>query len=313
METILPSLFIERLQTIIPKEYWDPVLKTFTEQPMISIRVNVLKTDKEKVIYSLRKQNIRVKEVAWYHDALILSGVSKKELGETALVQNGFIFIQSLSSMLVPLILDPKPGDHILDMCAAPGSKATQIAAMMHNQGSLLALESVKERYFKLKSVISLLGADVIQAKLTDARRFSRGVNLFDRILVDAPCSSEGRFRTDDEKSFAYWSPQKIKEMAYKQKELLLSASRLLKSGGLLIYSTCTFAPEENEAVMDWFLQKTENNFRVMKPENFPILAYRPVEQWNNNTYDPQIKNCLRVLPHEAMEGFFIAKLMRMG
>lgn len=307
-----PPLFMERLQTIIPKEYQESVLKTFGEPASLSVRVNVLKTVKEKVGYFLREQNIRFKEIAWYHDALILGGISKKELGQTSLVQNGFIFIQSLSSMLVPLILDPKPGDHILDMCAAPGGKATQIAALMHNQGSLLALENVKERYFKLKSVISLLGADVIQPKLTDARRFSRGVNLFDRALVDAPCSAEGRFKTTSEESFAYWSPQKIKEMAHKQKELLLAASRLLKPGGILVYSTCTFAPEENEAVIDWFLQQTKNSFRVLKPENFPILTYPTVGQWSHKVFDRQVSCCLRVLPHEAMEGFFIAKLMRM-
>jgi len=308
----LPPLFIERLQTIFPREYQESVLKTFIEPSPLSVRVNILKTSKEKVIYFLRKQNIRFKEVPWYHDALILDGISKKDLGATALIQNGFIFIQSLSSMLVPLILDPKPGDHILDMCAAPGGKATQIAALMQNQGSLLALESVKERYFKLKSVIALLGTDMIQPKLTDARRFSRGVNLFDRILVDAPCSSEGRFKVFDEKTYAYWSLQKIKEMAHKQKELLLSASRLLKPGGLLVYSTCTFAPEENEAMIDWFLQKTNNAFRVLKPENFPILMSRAVEQWNNKIFDRQVSHCLRVLPNETMEGFFIAKLMRM-
>jgi len=152
----------------------------------------------------------------------------------------------------------------------------------------------------------------MIQPKLTDARRFSRGVNLFDRILVDAPCSSEGRFKIFEEKTYSYWSPQKIKEMAHKQKELLLSASRLLKPGGLLVYSTCTFAPEENEAMMDWFLQKTNNAFRAIKLENFPILTSRAVEQWNNKIFDRQVSHCLRVLPHETMEGFFIAKLMRM-
>ena len=309
--SVLPQAFLERLPMIIPKEYLSSVLKTFDEPAKVTIRVNVLKSTKERVTYLLRQQGTIYKEVPWYHDALILEGITTRELADNSLGKNGYVYIQSLSSMLVGLIVDPKPGDHVLDLCAAPGGKATQMAAMMQNQGSFLAIESVKDRFFKLKSVIELLGATIIQAKLTDGRTFNRGVTQFDRVLVDAPCSSEGRFKSFEAKTFSYWSLEKIKEMTRKQRELLISASRLIKPGGILVYSTCTFAPEENEAVIDWFLQKTNNTFRVMKPDNFPILSYRPVEQWNNKVFDKQVSQCLRVLPQGVMEGFFVAKLMK--
>ena len=307
----LPPEFIERLEKIIPKECFNDVLETFSRPNPVSIRVNVLKSKKENVMFFLRKQNIHYLDVTWYHDALILDTAAKREITETALVKNGFIFIQSLSSMLAPLILNPKPGEHVLDMCAAPGGKATQMAAMMQNQGSILALECVRPRFYKLKSVISLLDARNIHPKLADARRFSRGVNLFDRILLDVPCSSEGRFKTNEEKTSQYWSFRKIKEMARKQKELALAASRFLKPGGVMVYSTCTFAPEENEAIIDWLLKKTDNRLRVIKPDNFPIRTYPAVTHWNNKDFNPQVADCLRVLPDQAMEGFFIAKLMR--
>jgi len=308
----LPDLFLERLKKIIPPECFDSVLKTFSNEEALAVRVNTLKSHKDKVLYFFRQQGLPVEEVRWYHDALVLGDMNKRKLGETSLVKNGFVFMQSLSSMLVPLIVDPKPGEHILDMCAAPGGKATQMAAMMQNQGNILALDSVRDRFFRLKAIVDLLGADIVEPRLMDGRRFSRGVNLFDRILVDAPCSSEGRFKIHVSKTYDYWSFAKIKEMCHKQRELLINASRFLKPGGTLVYSTCTFAPEENEGVIDWLLEKTKNTMRVLQPENYPIATYPALKEWNNKTFHSQVSNCVRVLPTETMEGFFIAKLMKM-
>ncbi len=306
----LPEEFVQRLKQIIPPESYEEVLETFRVPSSLAIRVNTLKTQKERVQFQLRKLGIRYRQVGWYHDALILEGISARDLTKTALVANGFIFIQSLSSMIVPLLLDPKPGESILDMCAAPGGKATQIAALMQNKGTVLALEAVRERYFKLWSVVRLLEATIVQPKLADARRFSRGLMLFDRILVDAPCSSEGRFKVLNHKTTQYWSFRKIKEMSKKQKALLQNACRFLKPGGFLVYSTCTFAPEENEAVIDWLLKK-EERIRVVRPDNFPIHTYSPLSQWQKREFNKDVLKCLRILPTSEMEGFFIAKLMK--
>ncbi len=125
------------------------------------------------------------------------------------------------------MVLDPRPGQRVLDLCAAPGSKTSQIAMHMNNQGLLKANEPVRQRLYRLKSVLQLTGAKA-QISSTDGRRLKEHEGLYDRILVDAPCSCEGRFIIDEPKSFAYWSVRKIKEMSHKQKGLLLNASRLL-------------------------------------------------------------------------------------
>ncbi len=250
------------------------------------------------------------KEVPWYRDAFILSA-DKKQLEETGLVKDGSIYIQGLSSMLPALVLDPKPGDAVLDMCAAPGSKTTQMAALMENRGRILCLETVRERYYKLRAVVGQMQVGIVDFKLMDARRF-RSSETFDKVLVDAPCTSEGRFKTFEKKSVAFWSPRKIKEMVHKQRGLLMSASRFLKPGGVLVYSTCTFAPEENEGVVDWLLKKTKEELQVEAVPAFPqVNTYPAVSQWEKKIFNPQVKKALRVFPGASMEGFFIIKFIK--
>jgi 16S rRNA C967 or C1407 C5-methylase (RsmB/RsmF family) len=129
--------------------------------------------------------------------------------------------------------------------------------------GSIVAIEAVRDRFFKLRAVLALQGAANVRSYCMDGRRFQARDGLFDKVLVDAPCSAEGRFNRFTPKSFGYWSSRKIKEMAKKQKGLLLNASRCVRSGGILVYATCTFAPEENEAVIDWFLRKSNGSFQL--------------------------------------------------
>ncbi len=315
-QTSLPPLFLERLQRIIPAEDFSGVLKCFSLPRILSVRINTLKTGKNEILSILKTQNISYREIDWYQEALVLDNKDVPKLNETDLIQKGWLYAQSLSSMLPVLALDLTEKENILDMCAAPGSKTTQMAAHLRNSGFILALESVKERYYKLKSVVQLLGATNVEVKCTDARRFSGGVGLFDKILLDTPCSSEGRFKNFDEKTRRFWSPRKIKEMVQKQKSLLMQASRLLKPGGILVYSTCTFAPEENEASIDWFLKKTKGMFKTV-PSYLPLGSlqsvqfYPPIQSWQGKAFGEGVRNCLRVLPTEEMEGFFLAKLQR--
>ncbi len=313
----LPSLFIDRLKKIIPLEQQYGVLNSFGEERSVSIRINTLKIEREALLNLLRQKHIRFSQVAWYDNALILEGISVRDVLDIGIIQQGKAYIQSLSSMLVPIVLAPGKGDYVLDMCAAPGSKTTQIADMIACTGRIVAVEYVKKRLYKLKSVVSLLGADNVSFVLADARRYrpdfnkEDGIILFDKILVDAPCSSEGRFSLCDKKTFAFWSIRKIKEMQRKQKGILLNAVRWLKPSGCLVYATCTFAPEENEAVIDWLLKKTKGQFRLEPITIDGIVTYPAIRTWKGKDYCEQIDNCIRILPNDKMQGFFMAKIVR--
>lgn len=307
----IPSLFLDRLKAILPKEVLCKVVKSFSQASLLSVRINTLKIDKEKLLAILRENHIRYTPVSWSNEALILNGVTQQELGQTDLIKQGYLYRQGLSSMLAALVLDPQPTDDILDMCAAPGSKTTQMAALMQNKGSITAIDNIRSRYYKLRAVTNLLGVKNVSFRAMDARRFRPKEKVFDKILVDAPCSSEGRFKDHNPKTYSYWSLRKIKEMSHKQRGLLLTASRLLKRGGVLIYSTCTFAPEENEAVVDWLLKKT-GALKVIAINSNNIQSYPALREWKGRIFDSQVTNCFRVLPDENMEGFFITKLLKM-
>jgi NOL1/NOP2/sun family putative RNA methylase len=304
----LPSPFLQRLETIIPSQQYDKVLQSFSEPAPLSVRINTLKTTKEKLTDILRQRNIVFEDVPWAEEALIFKGITRARLGQMDIVADGLVYRQGISSMLPVIILDPKPGEQILDMCAAPGSKTAQMAARMDNRGEITAIEAIRGRYYKLRSVMKLSGATNVSFKLMDARRFRPGDRVFDKILVDAPCSSEGRFKDGEPKTFAYWSPRKIKEMARKQRGLLLTAGRLLRPGGVLVYATCTFAPEENEGVVQWLLKKTEGALGIEHVNIQGAASYPAVTAWQGKVFGEDVRKCLRVLPGEGMEGFFVAK-----
>jgi len=306
----LPDLFWDRLERIIPSEHLSSVKLSFSSPSPVSVRVNTLKADKELIVRALLARGIQLQEVAWNKDACILKNFESEVGKKLPELEDGTLYRQGLSSMLPPVVLQPLPGDRVLDLCAAPGSKTTQMAAMMKNEGTIVAVEAIRNRFYKLKSVVTQSGTGIIEFKVMDGRKF-RTAELFDKILVDAPCSSEGRFKTFDKKSFLYWSPRKIKEMMHKQRGLLLAASRLLKEGGTLLYSTCSFAPEENEGVVDWFLRKSGGGIRLVSIETPGVKTYPALTEWGERTYSPEVSKCFRVLPDEAMEGFFMAKFIR--
>ncbi len=306
----LPPLFLERLQSILPPEYLDTALKTFSSPSPLSVRINTLKVATDQLFHHLNKDRLSYSRVPWYQEALIINA-TQEQLARTDLVQNNYVYPQGLSSMLPVVILDPQPGEKVLDMCAAPGSKTTQIASHMKNQGSILAVEAIRGRFYRLKSVVSSLGATSVSFKLMDARRLKPEGGSFDRILIDSPCSSEGRFKSFHPKSYAYWSLRKIKEMVRKQRGLLLTAGRLLKTGGTMVFATCTFAPEENEGVMDFFLKKTKESFKVESISIEGIKTSPVLLNWHGKKFHKALGNCIRILPTESMEGFFIAKLMK--
>lgn len=214
---------------------------------------------------------------------------------------------------MIPVsVLEPQAGEKVLDLAAAPGSKTIQIAGRMHGHGELAAVEIARKRFFRMQALLKRHGADFVHTFLEDGRRFSRRhADYYDRVLLDAPCSTEGRFVAGDPKTTRYWSERKIHEMAHRQKQLAESAIRCLRPGGTLVYSTCTMAPEENEAVIDWLLEQFDGDITV-EPVDIPDSILSPaVLEWKGKVFRPDVARTVRIAPDETYEAFFVARLRR--
>jgi 16S rRNA (cytosine1407-C5)-methyltransferase len=308
----LPEAFLERLRRILPPDRWDAVVNTFTEPTPTTFRVNTLKTTPEAVREQLSSAGFHLERVPWSAEAFILRRGRLRELQEVDLYASGAIYVQSLSSMLPPLALEPQPGETVLDIAAAPGSKTTQLACLMRGQGRLVANDNNRVRFFKLKANVDRQGAANVQLTLHDGAIFGRQQpGAFTRVLADVPCSAEGRFQTAEPKSYAFWKPAKIHEMVRKQKMLAYSAAQALAPGGVLVYSTCTFAPEENEGIVHWLLGKFGDTLRL---EPIPLRLSNQtagLTRWDGDVFDPALAQARRILPTADMEGFFLARLRK--
>lgn len=208
--------------------------------------------------------------------------------------------------MVPPLVLAPKEGDKVLDMTAAPGSKATQIACLMNNKGYILANELDKIRCERLKYNIQLQGADIIE--VINGRGEKLGDNYeeqFDKVLLDAPCSGEGRFIATSPMTYRSWSKKQVAELVKVQKKLFISGYKALKRGGIMVYSTCTINKEENEYMLDWALK----NFNI-KLERIE-MEIRDSIPGASDGIDKSINKAVKILPSKMMEGFFVAKIIK--
>ncbi len=310
----LPQEFLERLQLIAPGSY-SQVERSFETRPT-TLRINTIRADRLETLDQLKREGFKVNSVPWYYDAFILTNRSKRELTDTTVYKEGRIYLQSLASMVPVLVLDPKPGERVLDLTAAPGSKTSQIAAAMQCKGELIANDVNKIRFFKLKHNMELLGI-CSEEKTFCSLNLSDGYKLtlkypeyFDKVLLDAPCSAEARFVKKDIKSYGYWSEKKIKEMDYKQRQLIFAAWGALKPGGVMVYSTCTFAPEENELQIGRLIEKRDG-VEVL-PAMIPNLRTLPIlKEWKGETIPIEVSKCMRIFPTEQIEGFFVAKIRK--
>jgi 16S rRNA (cytosine1407-C5)-methyltransferase len=187
----------------------------------------------------------------------------------------------------------------------------------MEEDGEVVALEKVRARFYKLRANLSDQGATCVLPVLGSGTAYwHREAETFDRVLLDAPCSTEGRFRLHDPETTHYWSPRKVKEMQAKQRKLFFGAVQALKPGGTLVYSTCTFAPEENEAVLDRALKTFGDALEVIDaglPATGPVAeaALPALAEWDGRTFHPQVTKARRVLPDGLLEGFFVARLRK--
>jgi len=308
----LPGLFIERLKKIFPQAEADKLLETFLFERPVSFRVNTLKILSETLIPHLESMGLTAEKVPWCPGAFILPREHLRALQKIQAYRDGELYIQSLSSLIPALVLSPVPGESVLDLAAAPGSKTTQMACLMKGAGRLVANDNNRGRFFKLKSTVEAQGIPNVEFSCKPGECFGKQFpGTFDKVLVDAQCSSEGRFRAGEPASWKFWKPAKVREMSRKQKRLLLSGLLALKSGGTLVYSTCTFSPEENESVLDWALRKLDGQAEI-STIGFPVPNRVPgILEWEGKEFHPSVRNAVRIIPDREMEGFFVAKMTR--
>ena len=310
----LPEAFKERLEKIVPPEQFSSILKTFDTPKQVTFRVNTLKSTPQELEIELTKANIPFEAVGW--KTTFLEGVyrispeHKLALTQTDAFYSGRLYIQNLSSMIAPILLAPKPEETVLDLAAAPGGKTLMLAGMMENTGWLSAVELSRERFFRMCDNLKSQGVTNAHTYMTDGRSVGKKCpEMFDRILLDAPCSSEARFKTHEPKSMSFWSMHKVKETSKLQRRLLLSAFDALKVGGKLLYSTCSFSPEENESSLQHLLERQGEHLKTL-PLTLPFdNIQKPLKQWGKEVYDERIQNGVRILPTDTIDGFFICLL----
>lgn len=310
----LPVNFLNQLTEIFPENQLPSVMQSFCVKKPISIRINTLKTTKEEIISILHNAGIETIDVPWYSDACIISSVSKQTIQELPIYTNGHLYIQNLSSMIPALVLNPLRDEKILDLCAAPGSKTTQIAQMMKNTGEILANDNSRQRIYRMQTILK--SQNVTNTKTLISRGehlWKKYPNYFDKVLVDVPCTMEGRFNASDPETYRDWTIKKIHILANLQRQLLRSAYYAVKPGGTIVYSTCTLEPEENEAVIQNLIDQ-EKEYVRLEEINIPKLKINEsIKKWRNQSFTKDIEKTIRIYPDEIMEGFFVAKLTRLN
>ena len=265
-----------------------------------SIRVNTIKTS----VKEIKERFENLEQIPWCKEGFF---INRKAVGNTKEHFLGYIYIQGAASMIPPVVLEPLPGEIILDMCASPGSKTSQMAAMMKNQGIIIANDNKIDRLKPL--TINLQRCGVYNTILTkmEGRWFK---HKFDKILLDAPCSGIGTIRKSY-KTIGMWNPHTVRKMAGVQRQLIATAFEALKDGGTMVYSTCTLEPDENEAVINFLLEKNPN--ASIEKISLDIKRGKAVEEFEGTTYSSEVKKCLRIWPQDNdTEGFFVTKIKKL-
>lgn len=286
---MLPEAFLLRMQSQLGKEY-NQYLESLERPRAVALRFNPLRT--QWCPLPFLNEPVPWEPMGYYYAPAARPGLHPYH-------EAGVYYLQEASAMSAVALLDPQPGEIICDLCAAPGGKSTQIAGRMCGEGMLLCNEFNSKRAKILSQNIERLGiTNAVVTNEAPARLAQRYPGFFDRVLVDAPCSGEGMFRKE-EAAVADWSQETVDMCAKRQAEILEAAAELVRPGGRLVYSTCTFAPEEDEQAVESFLQ--------LHPEFVPEPVSAP---WFTKVSEGQF----RLWPHKLLgEGHFAAVLRKMA
>jgi tRNA (cytosine49-C5)-methyltransferase len=302
---VFKPLFIARYSELTNWEEFKKYNLCFLRR---SIRVNTILDSVKNVTNSIEAKGWKLKPIPWCKEGFWIEHEDRRDVGNLLEHHLGKVYVQEAASMIPPLVLQPKPGDIILDMCAAPGSKTTQMGAMMENKGLIVANDYKGQRLQSLGINLQRAGLTNVVVSLMSGKRF-HGFE-FDKILVDAPCSGTGTIRKSL-KTISIWNPKMITKLAKQQKELLVSGFENLKVGGELVYSTCSVEPEENEGVVSYLLEKFENA-DVVKVKLPGLKLAKPITEFGKEKYDSRVKNTMRIWPQDNdTEGFFVCKIIK--
>lgn len=303
--------FIERYKALLDND--EARFEQFKEYSLSylrkSIRINTLKADSAEIKKRLEK-NWSLTQVPWYNNGFWMDhDEGRRDIGNTIEHVLGYIYVQEAASMIPPVVLDAQPGEIILDMCASPGSKSTQIAQDMQNQGMLVCNDMTTKRIAPLSINLQRCGVTNSIVSVMNGFRFGKLGVEFDRILLDAPCSGTGTIRKSL-KTIQMWNPGMIKRLSHTQKGLIESAFSALKTDGTMVYSTCTLEPEENEGVISHLLEKFDN--ASIEKIELDIKRSKPILEFDGVKFDPRVKDCLRIWPQDNdTEGFFVCKIKK--
>lgn len=293
---MIPNFLKELLTKEYSEEQVNEILKSYKENKVVSLRINTIKTTTEEIIKYLEEQNITYKTITWSDTAIVITNKTENELQELDIYKEGKIYLQSLSSQLPPIFLNPKENEMILDMTAAPGGKTTEIAALSNNKAMITAIEKNKIRSERLQYNIDKQGAKKVTVLNTDARNLNEYF-MFDKILLDAPCSGSGTITNNNFNSF---NEDLVNRSIKFQTTLINEAIKHLKVGGELIYSTCSILSCENDEIIKSILN---SNLELIPLD---LTNYQDIPKLST-----KLEGTLCVCPSKYYEGFYVAKIRK--
>lgn len=300
MQENLPIFLIDMLKKQYAEEIVNNIIDGYSKKRKTTFRVNTLKTNTENVIKILEQKNISYEKVLWSNEAFIIENANEKDIEQLEIYKNGEIYMQSLSSMLPPIVLEPKQNADILDMAAAPGGKTTQIAALTENKANITACEMNQIRLERLKYNVEKQGATSVYVMQMDSRKIDDFFS-FNQILLDAPCSGSGTLNINDSNMSKYFTQKLVDKSKSAQIQMLKKALKILKAGGQMVYSTCSILACENEEIVKEALKGV--NAEIV-PINFEGIEQLPV-------LPSKLQGTICVAPNELYEGFYIAKIQK--
>jgi NOL1/NOP2/sun family putative RNA methylase len=274
-----------------------------SERTKRAIRVNTLLASREEVVGKLEARGVKLTGIPWLRDGLYVEG-GESSVGASFEYLLGLYSIQEAAAQFPVEVLSPNPGEIVLDMCAAPGGKTTQMAAWMRNSGVVVAVDVRRDRLYALENNLERTGSENCVAYCADAASFDYGGTLFDKILLDAPCS--GNYVTDH----SWFNKRNVRDVeanAAEQRRLLGAALGLLKPGGTLVYTTCSLEPEEDEYNIQWLLDSHDVELVEVEGPGSPALR-----EAIGRSLSKEVARCRRFWPDEMeTQGFFVAKVVK--